>query len=294
MMEKEGEKALNCDDLYLAVIRHCSRTARHSTQLTWRATSEVYHNSLIAHSYMSISATKMMMRVLSIFIIFACIAHPANAFMPSNIHTRLIQRNINTISTTQRFLNTADFKNGMTLEIDGVPVKIIEFLHVKPGKGSAFVRSKIKNLTNGSVQERTFRAGESVVAADITKVEMQYTFTDGDNLCFMNMETFEEQRIEKKKIDNVLLMKEGLSCNVMLWNDQVIDVQLPPSVEYVVVECPPNFAGNTAQGGQKPATLDSGAIVQVPMFIEVGEKIMVSTDEVKYLSRSGGENSKKF
>ena len=116
---------------------------------------------------------------------------------------------------------------------------------------------------------------------------MQYTFTDGDLLCFMNMESFEEQRIEKAKIENVLLMKEGLPCQVMLWNDQVIDVQLPPSVEYVVVDTPPNFAGNTAAGGQKPATLASGAVVNVPMFIEVGEKIMVSTDEVKYLGRSG-------
>ena len=188
---------------------------------------------------------------------------------------------------TQLGLTTADFKNGMTLEIDGVPMKLLEFLHVKPGKGSAFVRSKIKNLANGSVQEKTFRAGETVVSADITKVEMQYTFTDGNLLCFMNMESFEEQRIEKTKIENVLLMKEGLPCQVMLWNDQVIDVQLPPSVEYVVVDTPPNFAGNTAAGGQKPATLDSGAVVNVPMFIEVGEKIMVSTDEVKYLGRSG-------
>lgn len=190
------------------------------------------------------------------------------------------------ISTTSHFLTTADFKNGMTLEIDNVPYKLLEFLHVKPGKGSAFVRSKIKNLNNGSVQEKTFRAGETVQAADITKVEMQYTFTDGDNLCFMNMETFEEQRISKSKIDNVLLMKEGLPCNVLLWNDQVIDVSLPPSVEYVVVDTPPNFKGNTAQGGQKPAILDCGATVQVPMFIENGEKIMVSTDDVKYLGRS--------
>jgi len=141
-------------------------------------------------------------------------------------------------------------------------------------------------LNNGSVQEKTFRAGESVQAADITKVEMQYTFTDGDSLCFMNMETFEEQRIPKAKIDNVLLMKEGLPCNVLLWNEQVIDVSLPPSVEYVVVDTPPNFKGNTAQGAQKPAVLDCGATVQVPMFIENGEKIMVSTDEVKYLGRS--------
>jgi translation elongation factor P len=163
---------------------------------------------------------------------------------------------------------------------------LLEFLHVKPGKGSAFVRTKVKNLLNGSVQERTFRAGESVTAADISKVEMQYTFTDGDLFCFMNMESFEEQRIEKNKISNPLLMKEGLSCQVVLWNEDVIEVGLPPSVDYVVVETPPNFAGNTAQGGTKPAKLDCGATVNVPMFIEVGELISVSTEDVKYLGRS--------
>ena len=163
---------------------------------------------------------------------------------------------------------------------------MLEFLHVKPGKGSAFVRTKVKNLLNGSVQERTFRAGESVTAADISKVEMQYTFTDGDLFCFMNMESFEEQRIEKNKISNPLLMKEGLPCQVVLWNEDVIEVSLPPSVDYVVVETPPNFAGNTAQGGTKPAKLDCGATVNVPMFIEVGELISVSTDDVKYLGRS--------
>ena len=115
---------------------------------------------------------------------------------------------------------------GLTLEIDGVPVRLLEFLHVKPGKGSAFVRSKIKNLVNGSVQERTFRAGESVNSADVTKGEMQYTFTEGDNLCFMNMETFEEQRIPMDKVDNPLLLKAGLSCQVSIWNEQVIDVQV--------------------------------------------------------------------
>ncbi len=93
--------------------------------------------------------------------------------------------------------------------VDNVPVRLLEFLHVKPGKGSAFVRTKVKNLVNGSVQERTFRAGESIVAAEVVKTEMQYTFTDGDLICFMNMETFEEQRISKKSIDNLLLLKEG-------------------------------------------------------------------------------------
>ena len=192
------------------------------------------------------------------------------------------------ISSTRTFLSTSDFKTGLTLEIDGVPVRLLEFLHVKPGKGSAFVRSKIKNLVNGSVQERTFRAGESVNSADVSKGEMQYTFTEGDNLCFMNMETFEEQRIPMNKVDNPLLLKAGLSCQVSIWNDQVIDVQLPQQVEYDVVECPPNFKGNSAQGSTKPATIEGGAVVNVPMFIEQGEKIIVSTEDCKYMGKAQG------
>jgi elongation factor P len=167
---------------------------------------------------------------------------------------------------------------------------LLEFLHVKPGKGSAFVRSKIKNLLNGTVQERTFRAGESVNAADVNKSEMQYTFTDGDNLCFMDMESFEEQRIPSDKIDNPLLMKAGLSCQVTIWNNQVIDVQLPQQVEYEVIECPPNFKGNSAQGTTKPATIEGGATVNVPMFIEQGQKIIVSTADCKYMGKSDSIN----
>jgi elongation factor P len=197
------------------------------------------------------------------------------------------------LSTTALGLTTADFKNGMTLDLDGVPSRLMEFLHVKPGKGSAFVRTKVKNLVNGSVQERTFRAGESVQGAEVTKTEMQYTYTDGDQLCFMNMESLEEQRIDKKKVGEsyVNLMREGLSCTVTVWNEQVIDISLPPSVEYTVVDTPPNFKGNSGQGVTKPATLDCGAVVQVPMFIEVGEKIVVSTDECKYLNRAEGTSS---
>jgi len=189
-------------------------------------------------------------------------------------------------SSTALALSTADFKNGMTFEVDGVPVRLQEFLHVKPGKGSAFVRTKIKNLVNGSVQERTFRAGESIVAAEVSKTEMQYTYTDGDSICFMNMETFEEQRVDKKKIDDENFLIQGLSCQISIWNDQVIDVSLPQTVTYTVVETPPNFKGNTAQGANKPATLDSGAVVMVPMFIEIGEKIVISTTEKKYMNRA--------
>lgn len=201
-----------------------------------------------------------------------------------------------------------------------MPVRLQEFLHVKPGKGAAFVRTKIKNLVNGSVQEKTFRAGESIIPADVSKTPMQYTYTNGDLICFMNMETFEEQVVDKKKISNVDLLTEGtspcvvallliffakcwrlltqigmmmcsfrrigLSCEVSMWNEQVIDVQLPQQMTYTVVETPPNFKGNTAQGAQKPAKLNCGATVNVPMFIEVGEQIIVSTADCKYINRA--------
>jgi len=202
------------------------------------------------------------------------------------LHVSGLLRHKSADSSTALALSTADFKNGMTFEVDGVPVRLQEFLHVKPGKGSAFVRTKIKNLVNGSVQERTFRAGESIVAAEVSKTEMQYTYTDGDSICFMNMETFEEQRVDKKKIDDENFLIQGLSCQISIWNDQVIDVSLPQTVTYTVVETPPNFKGNTAQGANKPATLDSGAVVMVPMFIEIGEKILVDTSEKKYMSRA--------
>jgi len=192
-------------------------------------------------------------------------------------------------TSTALGLTTADFKNGMTFEVDNVPVKLLEFLHVKPGKGSAFVRTKIKNLISGTTQERTFRAGESIVLADVSKTEMQYTFTDGNFVCFMNMETFEEQRVEKSKIGNIQLMKEGLPCLITIWGEVIVEVSLPQTVEYVVMETPPDYKGNSGSGVTKPALLDSGATVQVPMFIEPGEKIIVSTDDVKYVSRAKKE-----
>eukprot|EP01031_Cornospumella_fuschlensis_P042844 gene42844-52350_t len=189
-------------------------------------------------------------------------------------------------SGTSLGATTADFKNGMTFDLDGVPVRLLEFLHVKPGKGSAFVRSKVKNLLNGNVIEKTFRAGESIQLAEVSKTEMQYTFSDGDSVCFMNMETFEEERIDKSMISNALLLKEGLSCAVTVWNSKVIDVTLPTQVTYKIVETAPNFKGNTATGAFKPATLETGAVVNVPMFIEPGESVIISTEDSKYVGRA--------
>eukprot|EP01032_Pedospumella_encystans_P002187 gene2187-2564_t len=119
-----------------------------------------------------------------------------------------VKQNARWAKITPLFLTTADFKNGMTIELEGVPVRLQEFLHVKPGKGAAFVRTKIKNLTNGSVQERTFRAGESIVGADVTKTEMQYTYTNAGKLYFMNMESFEEHSVDMKMVPNVDLLVE--------------------------------------------------------------------------------------
>lgn len=193
-------------------------------------------------------------------------------------------------------------------------MRLQEFLHVKPGKGAAFVRTKIKNLVNGSVLDRTFRAGESIILADVTKTEMQYTYTNGGLLYFMNMETFEEQSVDAKKVSNVDMLIEGiytvlsytfisqyieenhytfystgLSCSVCQWDDRVIDVQLPQQVVYTVVETDPTLKSKE-QGTLKAAKLDSGATINVPMFIDNGEQILVSTEDRKYVNRANGKS----
>lgn len=202
----------------------------------------------------------------------------------SLVQTRLVRRSSTLLPAT-----TADFKNGLTIEIEGVPYKLTEFLHVKPGKGSAFVRTKIRNMVSGSTQEKTFRAGEQVAIAQLDKAQMQYTFEEGENVAFMDMETFEEVRVPKKKIDNLLLLKPGLEVKTLSYNGEVIDVELPQQMTYTVVECPPNYSGNSAQGVTKRAVLDSGAIVDVPMFIEQGTDIILSTTDCKYVGRAQGD-----
>lgn len=165
----------------------------------------------------------------------------------------------------------------------------ISLLQLDLTKGAAFVRAKVKHLISGSVQERTFRAGETIVEAEVVKTDMQYTYKDGDVACFLNLESFEEQRINKEKLGNsFLLLRDGLVCQVTTWNDDVIDFQLPANVEYTVVETAAPIKGNSGagSGGQKPAILDSGAQVNVPLFIEAGEKIMIATDSMQYLGRS--------
>ena len=172
---------------------------------------------------------------------------------------------------------------GTNIGVSSAPWKVVEFMHVKPGKGSAFVRSKIKNYITKSTQEMTFRAGEKLQTADVEKRKMQYTYMDGDQFVFMDMETYEETRIDDDDFSKFLL--EGQTCDVLAWNGKVIGVDLPQTVDLEGSMTDPGIKGNTASGGDKPATLETGAVVTVPLFIQIGEKIRVDTISGKCLSR---------
>ncbi len=184
-------------------------------------------------------------------------------------------------------ISTNDFKVGVNIEVSSAPWKVVEFMHVKPGKGSAFVRSKIKNYITKSTQEMTFRAGEKLATADVEKRKMQYTYMDGDQYVFMDMETYDETRIDDDDFSKFLL--EGQTCDVLSWNGKVIGVDLPLTVDLEVTMTDPGIKGNTASGGDKPATVETGAVVTVPLFIQIGEKIRVDTTTGKYLSRVNEE-----
>ncbi|NEO33395.1 MAG: elongation factor P [Symploca sp. SIO3C6] len=183
-------------------------------------------------------------------------------------------------------ISSNDFRTGVTIELDGSVWRVVEFLHVKPGKGSAFVRTKLKNVQNGNVVEKTFRAGETVPQANLEKLTMQYTYKDGDQFVFMDMNTFEETRLNKPQIgDRVKYLNEGMEVNVITWGEQVLEVELPNSVVLEVIETDPGVKGDTATGGTKPATVSTGAQVMVPLFISIGERIKIDTRNDSYLGR---------
>ncbi|BAU05823.1 elongation factor P [Fischerella major NIES-592] len=183
-------------------------------------------------------------------------------------------------------ISSNDFRPGVSIVLDGSVWRVVEFLHVKPGKGSAFVRTKLKNVQSGSVVERTFRAGETVPQATLEKSTMQHTYKDGDEYVFMDMETYEEGRLSAAQIgDRVKYLKEGMEANVVRWGDQVLEVELPNSVVLEVVQTDPGVKGDTATGGSKPAILETGAVVMVPLFISQGERIRIDTRNDTYLGR---------
>lgn len=155
-------------------------------------------------------------------------------------------------------ISSNDFRPGVSIELDGGVWRVVEFLHVKPGKGSAFVRTKLKNAQTGSVVEKTFRAGETVPQANLDKRTMQHTYKDGDQFVFMDMETFEEARLSEEQVgDKAKYIKEEMEVNVLFWNNTVLEVELPTSVVLEVIETDPGVKGDTATGGSKPAILET-------------------------------------
>jgi elongation factor P len=183
-------------------------------------------------------------------------------------------------------ISSNDFRPGVSIVLDGSVWRVVEFLHVKPGKGSAFVRTKLKNVQSGNVVERTFRAGETVPQAILEKSVMQHTYREGEEFVFMDMATYEEGRLTAAQIgDGVKYIKEGMEVSVVRWGDQVMEVELPNSVVLEVTQTDPGVKGDTATGGTKPAIVETGAQVMVPLFISIGERIKVDTRNDSYLGR---------
>lgn len=183
--------------------------------------------------------------------------------------------------------STNEFKGGLKLILDGDPFSIIENELVKPGKGQAFNRVKMRNLKTGRMLEKTFKSGESVEAADVVDVNMEYSYSDGEFWYFMDPDTFEQVGAgESAMVDAEKWLKGQELCEVTLWNGAPLVITPPKFVELAVTETDPGLKGDTAQGGTKPATLESGAVVKVPLFIEVGEVLKVDTRSGEYVSRA--------
>lgn len=183
--------------------------------------------------------------------------------------------------------STNEFKNGMKIMLDGSPFNILDVDFVKPGKGQAFTRVKMKNLKTDRVIEKTYKANDSVEGADIAEVDAQYLYSDGDQWHFMAAETFEQHAVSKEAAsDAVKWLKEEDVCTLLLWNDSVISVTPPNFVTLKVVETDPGIRGDTSGGGGKPATLETGAVVRVPLFINIGDVLKVDTRTGEYSSRA--------
>ncbi len=180
-----------------------------------------------------------------------------------------------------------DIKNGMTLIIEGNIYQVIEFLHVKPGKGSAFMKTKLRNLRTGGIVEKTFNTNVKFEKANINKMNSQYLYSMGDVYYFMNMETYEQLELSKDQIgDSANYLIENMNVYIILYEGELLGIDLPDKVEFTVVETEPAVRGNTTNNAMKDAKVDTGMIVKVPLFIEQGEKILVTTSDGKYSSRA--------
>ena len=184
-------------------------------------------------------------------------------------------------------ISSNDLRPGKTVIIDNYPCSVIEFQHVKPGKGAAFVRTKLKNLQTGSNVERTFRAGEMLPVAVVEKKEMEYMYGSGDEYNFMDQTTFDQVELSATQLgDSTKWLKEGMRVQVLYFGTTVIGVDVPNMVELKIIETDPNFKGDTSSGGTKPAKVETGAVVAVPFFIEQDEVIRIDTRTGEYLGRA--------
>jgi elongation factor P len=184
-------------------------------------------------------------------------------------------------------ISAGDFKNGVTFELDGQVFQIIEFQHVKPGKGAAFVRTKIKNVMTGAVVEKTFNPNDKMPKALIERKDMQYLYADGELFYFMDMDTYEQLPVGLDTIgDSLKFVKENETCRVLSYKGSVFGVEPPNFVELLITETDPGFKGDTATGATKPATVETGAVVKVPLFVDQGDTIKIDTRSGEYMERA--------
>jgi len=183
-------------------------------------------------------------------------------------------------------INVNDFKTGMTVSYEGNLYQVLEFQHVKPGKGAAIVKAKLKNLRTGSIIEQTFNSGIKIPSAHVDKTKMQYLYENNGAYAFMNMETYEQVELSKEQIVNEeKFLKEGLEVLMFFYENEMLGIELPEKIDYKITETEPAIKGNTATSATKDAIVESGLLVKVPLFIEQGEEIIVSTKDGKYVSR---------
>ncbi|WP_058303700.1 elongation factor P [Gorillibacterium timonense] len=184
-------------------------------------------------------------------------------------------------------ISVNDFKTGLTIEYDGDLFSVVEFQHVKPGKGAAFVRSKLKNLRNGNVVEKTFRAGETVARAHVENRATQFLYSAGTEHTFMDTESYDQFVLTSKQLEwELKFLKENMSVNIISYQGEILGINLPNSVVLKVTEADPSVKGNTATGASKNATVETGLVVQVPLFINEGDELLIDTREGKYISRA--------
>jgi elongation factor P len=183
-------------------------------------------------------------------------------------------------------VSVSDLRTGLTIEIDNDVYSVVEFQHVKPGKGAAFVRTKLKNVKTGGVVEKTFNAGEKVPKAHVDRREMQYLYNDGVSYTFMDNASYEQMELSKEQLgDTLKWIKENMSIHILLYQGKSIGIEPPTFVELEVVETAPGIKGDTASGGTKPAKVETGAVVNVPFFVNVGDKLQIDTRNGSYLKR---------